>query len=270
MPTLTGKEIDDSVALFPPFYSEFGKNLTLGRDVFINIGCRFQDTGGITIGDGTLIGHGSTLTTLNHSVDPARRADMTPAPIVIGRKVWLGASVTVVPGVTIGDGAIVGAGAVVTRDVPANAIVAGVPAKMHPRDRLRRRPELSGTRTCGPTHARAPRTSTGSRHDRADRGWEVESRRRKVRVTSVAHFDRRVGESRSNAGPNRQLTAEVLQWTRHVIERSSEKAGKRPETFRCSWSRPMGSLLKTRVFQGNPRVAVVRDRPRCAREPCCV
>ena len=128
--TLTGKEIDGSVALFPPFYSEFGKNLTLGREVFINIGCRFQDTGGITIGDGTLIGHGSTLTTLNHSVDPARRADMTPAPIVIGRKVWLGASVTVVPGVTIGDGAIVGAGAVVTRDVPANAIVAGVPAKM--------------------------------------------------------------------------------------------------------------------------------------------
>jgi hypothetical protein len=83
---LTGKEVDDSVALFPPFYSEFGKNLTLGKDVFINIGCRFQDTGGITIGDGTLIGHGSTLTTLNHSIDPAQRADMTPAPIMIGRK----------------------------------------------------------------------------------------------------------------------------------------------------------------------------------------
>ena len=127
---LTGKAVDDSVALFPPFYSEFGKNLTLGRGVFINIGCRFQDTGGITIGDGTLIGHGSTLTTLNHSVDPDKRADMTPAPIVIGRKVWLGASVTVVPGVTIGDGAIVGAGAVVTRDVPPNAIVAGVPARI--------------------------------------------------------------------------------------------------------------------------------------------
>lgn len=126
---LTGKEIDESIAVFPPFYTEFGKNLTIGRDVFINIGCRFQDTGGITIGDGSLIGHGSTLTTLNHSVDPGRRADMTPAPVVIGRRVWLGASVTVVPGVTIGDGAIVGAGAVVTRDVPADAIVAGVPAR---------------------------------------------------------------------------------------------------------------------------------------------
>jgi acetyltransferase-like isoleucine patch superfamily enzyme len=127
---LTGKPIHDSVVVFPPFYSEFGKNLTLGRGVFINLGCRFQDTGGITIGDGTLIGHGSTLTTLNHHIDPDRRADMIPAPIRIGRKVWLGAAVTVVPGVTIGNGAIVGAGAVVTKDVPANAIVAGVPAKV--------------------------------------------------------------------------------------------------------------------------------------------
>ncbi len=127
---LTGRAVHESVTVFPPFYSEFGKNLSLGQDVFINLGCRFQDTGGITIGDGTLVGHGSTLTTLNHGVDPARRADMIPAPIVIGRKVWLGAGVTVVPGVTIGDGSIVGAGAVVTRDVPANAIVGGVPAKL--------------------------------------------------------------------------------------------------------------------------------------------
>src|SRR5215213_9118573 len=83
---LTGKTVDDSVAVFPPFYSEFGKNLTLGRDVFINLGCRFQDTGGITIGDGSLIGHGSTLTTLDHAIDPDRRADMVPAPVTIGRK----------------------------------------------------------------------------------------------------------------------------------------------------------------------------------------
>jgi acetyltransferase-like isoleucine patch superfamily enzyme len=127
---LTGRPIDDSVTVFPPFHSEFGKNLHLGKNVFINLGCRFQDTGGITIGDGTLIGHGSTLTTLNHAVDPARRADMTPSPILIGRNVWLGAGVTVVPGISIGDGAIVGAGSVVTKDVPANAIVAGVPARI--------------------------------------------------------------------------------------------------------------------------------------------
>ena len=126
---LTGRPVAESVSVFPPFYSEFGKNLILGERVFINQGCRFQDTGGITIGDGALIGHGSTLTTLNHAVDPSRRADMVPAPVRIGRDVWLGAGVTVVPGVTIGDGAIVGAGSVVTKDVPADTIVAGVPAK---------------------------------------------------------------------------------------------------------------------------------------------
>jgi acetyltransferase-like isoleucine patch superfamily enzyme len=127
---LTGTEVDESVTVFPPFHSEFGKNLHLGKDVFINLGCRFQDTGGITIGDGTLIGHGSTLTTLNHAIDPARRADMRPAPVVIGRHVWLGAGVTVVPGVTIGDGAVIGAGSVVTKDVAADTIVAGVPARL--------------------------------------------------------------------------------------------------------------------------------------------
>lgn len=127
---LTGRPVDESVTVFPPFFCEFGKNLTLGKDVFINMGCTFQDAGGITIGDGTLIGHGSTVVTLNHATDPARRADMVPAPVVIGRKVWLGAGVTIVPGVTIGDGAIIGAGAVVTKDVPADAIVAGVPARL--------------------------------------------------------------------------------------------------------------------------------------------
>jgi acetyltransferase-like isoleucine patch superfamily enzyme len=126
---LTGRPVPASVTVFPPFSCEFGNNLTLGEDVFINMGCTFQDAGGITIGDGTLIGHHTTVVTLNHAVDPARRADMLPAPVVIGRNVWLGAGVTVVPGVTIGDGAIVGAGAVVTKDVPANTIVAGVPAR---------------------------------------------------------------------------------------------------------------------------------------------
>lgn len=127
---LTGRDLPPSVTLFPPFHCEFGKNLTLGAGVFINMGCRFQDVGGITIAAGTLIGHGCTIATVNHEVDPARRGDMRPAPVVIGRRAWLGAAVTVVPGVTIGDGAVVGAGAVVTEDVPANAVVAGVPARL--------------------------------------------------------------------------------------------------------------------------------------------
>lgn len=127
---LTGREVPESLAVFPPFYSEFGKNLRFGEGVFINMGCRFQDAGGITIGDGTLIGHGCTFATLNHSEDPSRRGDITPAPIVIGRNVWFGANVTVVPGVTIGDGSIIAAGAVVTKDVPAGVVVGGVPAKI--------------------------------------------------------------------------------------------------------------------------------------------
>lgn len=127
---LTGQPVHASVTLFPPFHTEFGRNLTLAPGVFINQGCRFQDTGGITIGEGTLIGHGTTITTLNHAVDPTRRADMLPAPVVIGRQVWIGASVTIVPGVTIGDAAIIAAGAVVTRDVPARTVVAGVPARI--------------------------------------------------------------------------------------------------------------------------------------------
>lgn len=127
--TLIGKEVDESFALFPPFYTDCGKNITVGQNVFINSGCRFQDQGGITIGDGALIGHNAVLATLNHGFAPEDRASMYPAPIVLGRNVWLGANVTILPGVTVGDNAIVAAGAVVTKDVPANTVVGGVPAK---------------------------------------------------------------------------------------------------------------------------------------------
>ena len=130
MSQLTGKAWDESCGLFPPFYTECGKNITVGCRTFINMGCKFQDWGGISIGDDCLIGHGCTLCTINHSVDPSHRGDMIPAPIRIGNKVWLGANVTVLPGVVIGDGAIVAAGAVVTKDVPENTIVAGCPARI--------------------------------------------------------------------------------------------------------------------------------------------
>lgn len=98
--------------------------------MFINSGCRFQDQGGITIGDDVLLGHNVVLATLNHDPVVARRSSMLPAPIVIGDKVWIGANATVLPGVTIGKGAIVAAGAVVHRDVPPFTVVGGVPARI--------------------------------------------------------------------------------------------------------------------------------------------
>ena len=125
---LIGAPVDESFGLFPPFYADCGKNIHIGKHVFINMGCKFQDQVGIYIGDGTLIGHNVVLATLNHAKSPKDRGTMIPAPIRIGKHVWIGSNSTILPGVTIGDGAIVAAGAVVSKDVPENAIVGGVPA----------------------------------------------------------------------------------------------------------------------------------------------
>ncbi|MCH5162142.1 MAG: sugar O-acetyltransferase [Clostridiales bacterium] len=127
---LIGKEVDKGFVLFPPFYTDCGKNITVGKNVFINEGCCFQDQGGITIGDNCLIGQQVVIATLNHDLCPDKRANMQPAPVLIGKNVWVGAHATILPGVTIGDNAVVAAGAVVTKDVPANTVVAGVPAKV--------------------------------------------------------------------------------------------------------------------------------------------
>ena len=126
---LIGKPVGEKFGLFPPFYTDFGKNITIGKNVFINSDCKFQDQGGITIDDGALIGHGVVLATFNHDMDPAKRQQLHPAPIHIGKCVWIGANATITGGVTIGDNSIVAAGAVVTKDVPANVVVGGVPAK---------------------------------------------------------------------------------------------------------------------------------------------
>lgn len=129
MSRLTGRPIDETFSMFPPFYTDCGKNLKIGKKVFINSGCRFQDQGGITIGDGALIGHNVVMATINHDLDPQRRSDILPAPIVIGRNVWLGANSTILPGVCIGENAVIAAGAVVTKNVPAGTVAAGIPAK---------------------------------------------------------------------------------------------------------------------------------------------
>ena len=126
---LIGKPVDEQFGLFPPFYTDFGKNITLGKNVFINAGCKFQDQGGILIDDGALIGHGVVIATLNHDMDPEKRQALHPSPVHIGKNVWIGANSTITPGVTIGDNAVVAAGAVVTKDVAADTVVGGVPAK---------------------------------------------------------------------------------------------------------------------------------------------
>lgn len=130
MSELTGKEVDESVTIFPPLYSDFGKNIVFGKNVFVNSGCCFQDQGGIVIGDETLIGHNVVLATINHGLHPKERAANYFAPITIGKKVWIGANATIIQGVTIGDNAIVAAGAVVNKDVPDNTVVGGVPARV--------------------------------------------------------------------------------------------------------------------------------------------
>jgi acetyltransferase-like isoleucine patch superfamily enzyme len=127
---LIGKPVGEGFGLFPPFYTDFGKNITVGNNIFINAGCKFLDLGGIFIDDGALIGHGVVLATLNHDLDPEKRQQLHPAPIHIGKRVWIGANATVTQGVTIGDNAVVAAGAAVNRDVPADTIVGGVPAKV--------------------------------------------------------------------------------------------------------------------------------------------
>ena len=127
---LWGREVPKTVGMFPPFHTDCGKNTIVGEHVFINMGCKFQDQGGITIDEGALIGHNVVLATLNHDLDPANRQSMSYAPIHIGKNVWIGANATVLAGVTIGDGAVVAAGAVVTKDVEPNTIVGGVPAKI--------------------------------------------------------------------------------------------------------------------------------------------
>ena len=127
---LFGYRVPESLRVFPPFYTDFGRNITVGRDVFINACCHFQDHGGVTIGDGCQIGHNVVFATLNHGLSLEDRQNTYPAPIVLGRNVWVGSNATILQGVTIGDNAVIAAGAVVTKDVEPATIVGGVPAKV--------------------------------------------------------------------------------------------------------------------------------------------
>lgn len=127
---ITGSKIDESTIVFTPFHTNFGRFIQIGKNVFINHACSFLDMGGIIIEDDVLIGPGVNLTTENHPLDPADRKTLLLKPIIVKRNAWIGAGAAILPGVTIGENAIVAAGAVVSKDIPANTIVAGVPAKV--------------------------------------------------------------------------------------------------------------------------------------------
>lgn len=126
---LFGYEVPQSLRVFPPLYADFGKNIAVGEHVFINACCHFQDHGGVTLGDGCKIGHNVVFATLDHGLAPEDRHTTRPAPIVLGKNVWVGANATILRGVTIGDNAVVAAGAVVTKDIPADTVAGGVPAR---------------------------------------------------------------------------------------------------------------------------------------------
>ena len=122
-------KIDGSTMVFGPFYTNFGKYIKLGKNVFINHACTFLDMGSITIEDDVQIGPKVNIITENHLNDPKDRKALICKPIVIKRNAWIGAGATILPGVTVGENAIVAAGAVVNKDVKPNTIVGGIPAK---------------------------------------------------------------------------------------------------------------------------------------------
>jgi len=127
---ITGNQLDASTTVLAPFYINLGIFTRIGKNVFINHACTFLDIGGITIEDDVLIGPKASLITESHPLNPAERKALMVKPIVIKRNAWIGAGATLLPGVTVGENAVVAADAVVSKNVPANTVVAGVPAKI--------------------------------------------------------------------------------------------------------------------------------------------
>ena len=127
---ITGRAIDSTLWLIPPFYTDFGRNIHFGKNVFVNSACIFMDRGGIYIDDEVFIGPKVNLITINHDINPFNRNTTICKPIHIEKRVWIGVAATILPGVRIGENSIIGANAVVTKDVPSNTIVGGNPAKV--------------------------------------------------------------------------------------------------------------------------------------------
>lgn len=127
---VTGQKIDASVEIRLPIRSDYGANLKIGKQVFINSGAMFTDLGGIELEDKVLVGPNVTIISVNHPLDLEKRRGVELKSVLIKENAWLGANATILPGVTVGENAVVAAGAVVSKDVPANTVVAGVPAKV--------------------------------------------------------------------------------------------------------------------------------------------
>jgi len=127
---ITGSKTDDSVAVFTPLYINYGRHTKIGKNVFINFDCTFLDLGGITIEDNVLIAPKVSLLSEGHPVSPEDRHALVPGHIHIKKNAWIGANATILPGVTVGENAIVASGAVVSKDVPDNTVVGGIPAKI--------------------------------------------------------------------------------------------------------------------------------------------
>lgn len=127
---IIGAKIEESTTVFAPFYTNFGRFTKIGSNVFINHACSFLDMGGITIEDEVLIGPRVNLVTENHPLDPTNRRALITKPILIKKNAWIGAGATILPWVTIGENSVVAAGAVVSKDVPDNVVVGGIPAKI--------------------------------------------------------------------------------------------------------------------------------------------
>lgn len=126
------KKVGQRVYMEPDFTCEFGKNITLGNDLYINFGCTLLDCGQIVIGNNTLLGPNVSMYSANHSLDAEERiaGALIPEPIIIGNRVWIGGGTTILSGVTIGDDTVIGAGSVVTHDIPAGVVAAGNPCKV--------------------------------------------------------------------------------------------------------------------------------------------
>lgn len=125
-------KIGKNVWIEPDFRCEYGKNISIGNDVYINFGCIILDCAEVTIGNNVLLGPNVGIYVVNHSFDPEERAQggCSGRPVHICDKVWLGGDVKILSGVTIGEGSIIGTGSIVTKNVPVGVIAAGNPCKI--------------------------------------------------------------------------------------------------------------------------------------------